>query len=60
MRKVFEINVFSCIRLVQTFAPLLIQAEGIIANIGSVAGIVPYVFGGMYLFFSRPLDMLVG
>ncbi|EMD67149.1 hypothetical protein GGP41_007075 [Bipolaris sorokiniana] len=48
MRKVFEINVFSCIRLVQTFAPLLIQAEGIIANIGSVAGIVPYVFGGCY------------
>lgn len=48
MRKVFEINVFSCIRLVQTFAPLLIQAEGKIANIGSVAGIVPYVFGGCY------------
>jgi 1-acylglycerone phosphate reductase len=49
MRKVFEINVFSCIRLVQSFAPLLIQAKGKIANIGSVAGIVPYVFGGTEL-----------
>ncbi|EUC28275.1 hypothetical protein COCCADRAFT_9322 [Bipolaris zeicola 26-R-13] len=48
MRKVFEINVFSCIRLVQAFAPLLIEAKGKIANIGSVAGIVPYVFGGCY------------
>ncbi|EUC44802.1 hypothetical protein COCMIDRAFT_97337 [Bipolaris oryzae ATCC 44560] len=48
MRRVFEINVFSCIRLVQAFAPLLIEAKGKIANIGSVAGIVPYVFGGCY------------
>lgn len=58
MRKVFEINVFSCIRLVQAFAPLLIEAKGKIANIGSVAGIVPYVFGGTYLFFC-PLGMLI-
>lgn len=61
MRKVFEINVFSCIRLVQVLAPLLIEAKGKIANIGSVAAIIPYVFGGMCLFFfAYPLEMLVG
>ncbi|USP72843.1 hypothetical protein yc1106_00117 [Curvularia clavata] len=48
MRRVFEINVFSCIRLVQKLSPLLIAAKGKIANIGSVAGVVPYVFGGCY------------
>lgn len=51
MRRVFEINVFSCVRLVQRFAPLIISAKGKIANIGSVAGIVPYVFGGKYILY---------
>jgi 1-acylglycerone phosphate reductase len=32
--------------MVQVFAPLLIKSAGLIVNIGSVAGIVPYVFGG--------------
>jgi 1-acylglycerone phosphate reductase len=32
----------------QTFAPLLIAAKGTIVQIGSVAGIMPYVFGAAY------------
>lgn len=48
MHRVFEINVFSSIFLVQKFAPMLINAKGKVVNVGSVAGIVPYVFGGEY------------
>ena len=47
MRKVFEINVFGGVLLTQKLAPMLIAAKGKVANIGSVAGVIPYVFGGM-------------
>ncbi|ORX96161.1 hypothetical protein BCR34DRAFT_677392 [Clohesyomyces aquaticus] len=43
-----DVNFFSTIRMVQLFAPLLIKAQGMVVNIGSVAGVVPYVFGGCY------------
>ena len=32
----------------QTFAPLLIAAKGTIVQIGSIAGVMPYVFGSAY------------
>lgn len=32
----------------QEFAPLLIQAKGTIINIGSLAAVMPYVFGSIY------------
>ena len=44
----FDTNVFSVMRMCQTFAPLLIQAKGTIVQIGSVAGEIPYVFGSAY------------
>lgn len=47
-RAVFETNVFSVMRLCQVFAPLLIQARGTIVMIGSLAGVIPYVFGSVY------------
>jgi 1-acylglycerone phosphate reductase len=48
VRATFETNLFSVIRLVQAFAPLLMRARGTIVMIGSVAGVVPYVFGSVY------------
>ena len=44
----FETNVFSVMRMCQTFAPLLVQAKGTIVQIGSLAGEIPYVFGSAY------------
>ncbi|KAF6232090.1 hypothetical protein HO173_009684 [Letharia columbiana] len=44
----FETNVFSVMRMCQAFAPLLIQAKGTIVQIGSVAAVIPYVFGSAY------------
>lgn len=47
-RACFEANFFSIIHLTQTFTPLLISSKGLILNVGSVAAIVPYVFGSVY------------
>ena len=44
----FEINVYGVMRMVQEFVHLLIAAEGTIVNIGSVAAVMPYVFGSAY------------
>ncbi|KAI2011486.1 NADPH-dependent 1-acyl dihydroxyacetone phosphate reductase [Ophidiomyces ophidiicola] len=47
-RKTFETNFFGVIRMCKAFAPLLIKAQGTIVQIGSIAGIIPYVFGSVY------------
>jgi NAD(P)-dependent dehydrogenase (short-subunit alcohol dehydrogenase family) len=45
-KKVYDVNVFGVIRATQTFSSLVIEAEGTIVIIGSLAGVMPYVFGG--------------
>ena len=47
-KRVFDTNVFAVMAMVQAFAPLLIQSRGTIVQIGSVAGLMPYVFGSVY------------
>ena len=44
----FNTNLFAVMRMCQTFAPLLIGSKGTIVQIGSVAGVIPYVFGSVY------------
>ncbi len=48
VRATFETNLFAVMRLVQVFSPLLIEARGTIVMIGSLAGVLPYVFGSVY------------
>ncbi|KAI1261844.1 short chain dehydrogenase [Xylariaceae sp. FL1019] len=48
VEKMFRVNVFGPMRMVHVFHPLLIRAKGTIVNIGSVGGIVPYVYGSSY------------
>ncbi|KAL3450555.1 hypothetical protein BJX65DRAFT_305390 [Aspergillus insuetus] len=48
VEKMFAVNVFGPMRMVHIFHPLLIHAKGTIVNIGSVGGIVPYVYGSSY------------
>jgi len=48
VREVFETNVFAVMRMCQTFAPLIIEAKGTIVQIGSLAAVMPYVFGSVY------------
>ncbi|WEW59398.1 NADPH-dependent 1-acyl dihydroxyacetone phosphate reductase [Emydomyces testavorans] len=47
-RQTFETNFFGVVMMCKVFAPLLIKAQGTIVQIGSLAGIIPYVFGSIY------------
>jgi 1-acylglycerone phosphate reductase len=44
----YEVNVFGVMRMCQAFTPLLIEAKGTIVQIGSLAAVMPYVFGSVY------------
>lgn len=48
VEQTFRTNVFAVMRMCKEFAPLLIEAKGTIVQIGSLAGIMPYVFGSVY------------
>ncbi|KAK3675361.1 NADPH-dependent 1-acyl dihydroxyacetone phosphate reductase [Recurvomyces mirabilis] len=48
IRDVFETNVFAVMNMCQAFAPLLIASKGTIVQIGSLAAVMPYVFGSVY------------
>ncbi|KAK0615694.1 short chain dehydrogenase [Bombardia bombarda] len=48
VEKMFAVNVFGPMRMVRFFHPLLIRGQGKIVNVGSVGGIVPYVYGCNY------------
>ena len=45
-KKIHDVNVWGVVRTTQVFAPLLIEAQGTIVIIGSLAAIMPYAFGG--------------
>ena len=45
VEKMFQVNVFGPMRMVHHFHGNLIRASGVIVNIGSVGGIVPYMYG---------------
>lgn len=44
----FRTNVFGVMLMCQAFAPLLIKSKGLVVQIGSVAGVIPYAFGAVY------------
>ncbi|KAI1627844.1 short chain dehydrogenase/reductase [Exophiala viscosa] len=48
VRRLFDVNLFAIMRICQVFCPMLIQAKGTIVMIGSLAGVIPYVFGSVY------------
>ncbi|KAI0547921.1 hypothetical protein F4679DRAFT_552569 [Xylaria curta] len=48
VQRMFDVNVFGPMRMVHHFHDLLIRAKGTIVNIGSIGGIVPYLYGSSY------------
>lgn len=46
VQRMFDVNVFGPMRMVHHFHEMLIRAGGAVVNIGSIGGIVPYVYGG--------------
>ncbi|KAK0758053.1 hypothetical protein N5P37_009351 [Trichoderma harzianum] len=48
VKRMFEVNVFGTMQMVHHFHDMLIQASGTIVNIGSIGGVVPYMYGASY------------
>lgn len=48
LHELFQANVFSVMRMCKEFTPLLIEAKGTIVQTGSVAALMPYVWGAPY------------
>ncbi|KAK6350465.1 hypothetical protein TWF718_003656 [Orbilia javanica] len=48
VRDMFETNVFGVMAVTQSLAPLIINAQGKIVMIGSLAAVMPYAFGASY------------
>ncbi|KAI0839859.1 hypothetical protein F5Y06DRAFT_17237 [Hypoxylon sp. FL0890] len=48
VQAMFDVNVFGPMRMVHHFHDMVIRSSGTIVNIGSVGGIVPYVYGSSY------------
>ena len=48
LHELFEANVFAVMHMCKAFVPLLIPARGTIVQTGSVAALMPYVWGGPY------------
>lgn len=44
----FDVNVFGLLEVTQAFAPQIIAAKGQIINIGSLAGVIPVPYQGLY------------
>jgi len=53
VEKMFAVNVLGPMRMVHFFHRLLVRAQGKVVNIGSVGGIVPYIYGGQLDFLER-------
>src|SRR5579871_2131101 len=47
-RKLFEVNFWAVLAMVQAFTPLLVQSKGTIVNISSLGAIVHYPYIGLY------------
>lgn len=47
VRRMFEVNLFGPMQMVHYFHEMIIRSSGTIVNIGSIGGVVPYVYGGM-------------
>ena len=48
-RDLYEVNVFAVVAVTQTFFPLLREAKGTVANVGSIVGTGPMApYQGLY------------
>lgn len=45
-QRMFDVNVFGPMRMVRHFHDMIIKSSGTIVNIGSIGGIIPYLYGG--------------
>ncbi|KAJ2989152.1 hypothetical protein NUW58_g3616 [Xylaria curta] len=48
VQQMFDVNVFGPMRMVYHLHGMIIRSAGTIVNIGSIGGIIPYVYGAAY------------
>ncbi|KAK6210524.1 Type I Iterative PKS [Pestalotiopsis sp. IQ-011] len=48
VQRMFDINLFGPMRMVRSFHDMIIRAKGTIVNIGSIGGIIPFIYGSSY------------
>jgi 1-acylglycerone phosphate reductase len=48
VQRMFDVNLFGPMRMVHHFHDMLIKSEGVIVNIGSIGGVIPYLYGASY------------
>ncbi|KAI1660865.1 hypothetical protein F4813DRAFT_400056 [Daldinia decipiens] len=48
VQRMFDVNVFGPMRMVHHFHDMIINTTGTIVNIGSIGGIIPYLYGASY------------
>jgi 1-acylglycerone phosphate reductase len=58
VRNMFEVNLFALLATTQAFAPLLLKSKGTIVNIGSIAGVAPLAWQGMYNTSKAAVNLL--
>ena len=46
VERMFAVNVLGPMRMVHHFHRMVVEVKGTVVNIGSVGGIVPYIYGG--------------
>ena len=47
-RKLFEVNFWAVLAMIQAFTPMLVQSKGTIVNISSLGAIIHYPYVGLY------------
>ncbi|THV52112.1 hypothetical protein BGAL_0089g00220 [Botrytis galanthina] len=57
-KKIYDINVWGPLMLIQKFAPLVISAKGSIVNITSISGYMNVPYMGLYMASKRSLETL--
>lgn len=45
VQRMFDINLFGPMRMVRHFHDLIIEAKGTVVNIGSIGGVIPFLYG---------------
>lgn len=48
VQRMFDVNLLGPMRMVHHFHDMLIRSEGTIVNIGSIGGVIPYLYGGKF------------
>ncbi|KAF4592097.1 NAD(P)-binding protein [Ophiocordyceps camponoti-floridani] len=48
VKRMFDVNLFGPMQMVNHFHDMIIRATGTIVNIGSIGGVVPYMYGSSY------------